>query len=389
MAAAAARVLDVEDERNAHYNPIYGLMGTALVTLAIAAEMAAPAVGADLAGSVFLAMMFARRKLQSGEDPHGLSAEEIGAIHMYTQDTPFYGALNGALRDKDRERLKPFFAYLKLLLTALHKLPRQRGTVYRGVKLAIAQLGIYAQGEELLWWGFSSTTTGLPVLENPQFLGQDGDRTMFHIHLAPDSAAVDIRDYSALEEAEVLLAPGTFLRVEGVANLGGALHMVQLQQLPAPPLVDFARPASPEPAAAAAAVAAASAGPAAAAAIAATEADVEARVAAAKTEAEAAAAAAATALAAARRQQEESDAAMAKMMADMEQLQTAAGGGGAAAATAPSTPFAKETYIPVVPPQPSAAPAVSAPSLSGPSAEVRAKVKAALAKIKAGEKIIG
>ena len=353
MAAAAARVLDVEDERNAHYNPIYGLMGTALVTLAIAAEMAAPAVGANLAAAVWGATMFARRKLRDGEDPHGLSAEEIGAIHMYTQDTPFYGALNGALRDKDRERLKPFFAYLKLLLTALHKLPRQRGTVYRGVKLAIAQLGIYAQGEELLWWGFSSTTTGLPVLENPQFLGQDGDRTMFHIHLAPDSAAVDIRDYSALEEAEVLLAPGTFLRVEGVANLGGALHMVQLQQLPAPPLVDFARPASPEPAAAAEA-----------------------------------AAAAATALAAARRQQEESDAAMAKMMADMEQLQAAAGGGGAAAATAPSTPFAKETYVPAVPPQPPAALAVAAPSLAGLSAEVRAVVEAALAEIKGGAKSI-
>ena len=385
MAAAAARVLDVEDERNAHYNPIYGLMGTALVTLAIAAEMAAPAVGADLAAAVWGATMFARRKLRDGEDPHGLSAEEIGAIHMYTQDTPFYGALNGALRDKDRERLKPFFAYLKLLLTALHKLPRQRGTVYRGVKLAIAQLGIYAQGEELLWWGFSSTTTGLPVLENPQFLGQDGDRTMFHIHLAPDSAAVDIRDYSALEEAEVLLAPGTFLRVEGVANLAPGLHMVQLQQLPAPPLVDFARPASPEPAAAPAAVAAAAAGPAAAAAVAAAEADVEARVAAAAAEA---AAAAATALAAARRQQEESDAAMAKMMADMEQLQAAAGGGGAAAATAPSTPFAKETYIPAVPPQPPAAPAVPAPSLAGLSAEVRAKVEGALAKIKRGEKSI-
>ena len=384
MAAAAARVLDVEDERNAHYNPIYGLMGTALVTLAIAAEMAAPAVGADLAAAVWGATMFARRKLRDGEDPHGLSAEEIGAIHMYTQDTPFYGALNGALRDKDRERLKPFFAYLKLLLTALHKLPRQRGTVYRGVKLAIAQLGIYAQGEELLWWGFSSTTTGLPVLENPQFLGQDGDRTMFHIHLAPDSAAVDIRDYSALEEAEVLLAPGTFLRVEGVANLAPGLHMVQLQQLLAPPLVDFARPASPEPAAAVAAAAAA-AGPAAAAAVAAAEADVEARFAAAAAEA---AAAAATALAAARRQQEASDAAMAKMMADMEQLQAAAGGGGAAAATAPSTPFAKETYVPAVPPQPPAALAVAAPSLAGLSAEVQAKVEAALAKIKGGGQII-
>jgi hypothetical protein len=37
MAAAAVRVLDVEDERNAHYNPLYGLMSTERVTLPIAA----------------------------------------------------------------------------------------------------------------------------------------------------------------------------------------------------------------------------------------------------------------------------------------------------------------------------------------------------------------
>ena len=121
--AAVARVLDVEGERNDNFNPIHGLMVTALVTLAVAVEMAGPAVGADLAGSVFLAMMFAKRKFRD-DNPHGLTAEQIGAIHMYTQETPFYGALNGALRDKDRERLKPFFAYLKLLLSALHKLPR-------------------------------------------------------------------------------------------------------------------------------------------------------------------------------------------------------------------------------------------------------------------------
>ena len=53
------------------------------------------------------------------------------------------------------------------------------------------------------------------------------------------------------------------------------------------------------------------------------------------------------------------------------------GGGGAAAAAAPR-----------MPPQPPAVPAVTAPSLAGLSAKVRAKVEAALAKIKGGEKWI-
>jgi hypothetical protein len=230
-------------------NPIYGMMVMALVTLAAAVEMMAPAVGADLAGNVNLAMRFAERKF-GGENPHGLTVEEIGAIHLYTQETTLYRTLNAALRDKDRERLKPFFAFLKLLLTALYKLPRVKGMVCRGVKLPIAQLGNYAQGgEEVVWWGFSSTTTNLAPTS--QFLGKDGDRTMFHIQLAPDTAAVQIHHYSALVDEEVLLPPGTCLRVESSSNCGNGLHIVVLQQLSPPPLMDFARPASPEPAAAA------------------------------------------------------------------------------------------------------------------------------------------
>ena len=34
-----------------------------------------------------------------------------------------YGKLNKLLRDEDRSKLKPFFPYLKLLLTALERLP--------------------------------------------------------------------------------------------------------------------------------------------------------------------------------------------------------------------------------------------------------------------------
>jgi hypothetical protein len=228
-------------------NPIYGIMAVVLVTLSAAVEVAAPAVGADLAAAVWAAARFAQRKFRD-DNPHGLTVEEIGAIHLYTQETPLYGALNTALRDQDRERLKPFFAYLKLLLSALYKLPRVKGMVYRGIKKSVLQLGNITQGDEVVWWGFSSSTTNLPVLETSQFLGKDGDRTMFHIQLAPDTAAVEIHHYSALVEEEVLLPPGTLLRVESVTNPLPGFHVVVMQQLAPPPLLDFARPASPEPA---------------------------------------------------------------------------------------------------------------------------------------------
>jgi hypothetical protein len=243
MSAAADRFLDGADEQNDNRNAIHGVLAVPLLALALTIEAAAPSVAADLAGAIFLALMFAEDK--AGGDPHGLTVEEIGAIHFYTQETPFYGALNGALRDKDRSKLKPFFPYLKLLFTALHKLPRVRGLVHRGVRLPIDRLGYYFKGAKVLWWGFSSTTTDAEVLEQEQFLGREGGRTMFHLAV---ENGVSIRAYSSMAEEEVLLLPGTFLLVNSVTDLGHGLHMVNLAELPAPPLVDFARPRAPAPA---------------------------------------------------------------------------------------------------------------------------------------------
>ena len=38
------------------------------------------------------------------------------------------------LRNKDREKLKPYFRFLKLLLTGLGKIPSVSGTIFRGIK---------------------------------------------------------------------------------------------------------------------------------------------------------------------------------------------------------------------------------------------------------------
>lgn len=46
-----------------------------------------------------------------------------------------YEDLNRLLRDEDRDKLRVYFPYLKLLLTALDKLPDVEATVYRGVKV--------------------------------------------------------------------------------------------------------------------------------------------------------------------------------------------------------------------------------------------------------------
>ena len=48
--------------------------------------------------------------------------------------------MNGALRTHDLDALAPFLPFVKLLLTALYKLPLARAKVYRGVKLDLHEV---------------------------------------------------------------------------------------------------------------------------------------------------------------------------------------------------------------------------------------------------------
>ncbi|CAF1483272.1 unnamed protein product, partial [Rotaria sordida] len=100
----------------------------------------------------------------------GLNQDQSAAIHLYTMEwypleKCLYIVLNGTLRSKDRNLLIPWFSYLKLLLTALWKLPPVECTVWRGIKANLADE--YQQGEKHTWWNLSSTTPTLTLLESP------------------------------------------------------------------------------------------------------------------------------------------------------------------------------------------------------------------------------
>jgi hypothetical protein len=67
-------------------------------------------------------------KMNSQEPEDGLSPDESASIHLYTIEwdehkSSLYMILNRTLRDADRGKLRPWFKYLKLLLTAFFKLP--------------------------------------------------------------------------------------------------------------------------------------------------------------------------------------------------------------------------------------------------------------------------
>jgi len=138
--------------------------------------------------------------------------DEAAAIMLYTQETCLYHLLNEALRGHDAADLAPFLPFLKLLLTALHRLPLVQTQVFRGVKLDLSSIYNQVVGRVFTWWSFSSTTRNRAVLtRNPLFLGSSGPRTLFCIH----AVGVDIARFSSTpSEAEVLLLPGTRLRIE-------------------------------------------------------------------------------------------------------------------------------------------------------------------------------
>ena len=174
---------------------------------------------------------------QNSKNPaDGLTEDESAAIRLYTMewdthpDEPrgsLYAHLNRTLKSVDRGKLRPWFRYLKLLLTALAKLPlAPRQTVWRGVRKDHST--DYPPGSETTWWAFSSCTTSLSVLESDLYLGNVGTRTLFSIETINGRT---VRSHSHfVTEDEILLLPGTFFEVKSRLNPAPDLYIVHLLQ---------------------------------------------------------------------------------------------------------------------------------------------------------------
>ncbi|CAF1569914.1 unnamed protein product [Adineta steineri] len=164
-----------------------------------------------------------------------LTQDESASIMLYSMewephDKCLYFALNAALRTEDRRKLKPWFLYLKLILTALEKLPSTRCHVFRGVNLDLSNQ--YAKGKKFVWWGFSSCTTSIEVLENEQFLDKTGERTLFTIE-CDSGKDISRHSYFQSEEEVLLLAARQFI-VVGCLRPAPGLHMIQLKETKPP-----------------------------------------------------------------------------------------------------------------------------------------------------------
>lgn len=219
------RLFDLADEPRRMLPPIEGFEEQPLVSLEEAVEPLVkemPDIGER-----------ARIAKQGCKKPpdHGLSIDGSASIRLYTMQSAnnqsLYTILNKTLRDANRNHLKKWFLYLKLIITSLRKIPSKPCDLFRGVKLDLSQE--HPKGQETIWWAFSSCTDSLEVLEKPTFLGKSGTRTLFQIK---SYSAKDIRQHSKFTpENELIFLPATMFKIIRNFDAGQGLHIIHLEEI--------------------------------------------------------------------------------------------------------------------------------------------------------------
>ncbi|CAF1385397.1 unnamed protein product [Adineta steineri] len=201
FAQRVLRLTDIPKEPMDFLMPISGYEEMPIVSLEEAVETLVPILPA--------VKSFARAaKKQCKKPADNLTQDESASIMLYSMgweplDKCLYCALNATLRSKNRSNLKPWFLFLRLFLGALFRLPPiPHLTVFRGVKLDLSKQ--FEEDETFIWWGFSSCTTSIKVLQSEQFLGM---------------------------EDEVLLLAATEFQVKGILDQGHGLRTIQLQEV--------------------------------------------------------------------------------------------------------------------------------------------------------------
>lgn len=224
-----ARFNDLNDEPLRYLNPITGYEKMPLVSLEIAVRPVA---------HMFLHLekyvWIAKRNCENPAD--NLTQDESASIFLYTmefnQGPSLYGVLNRALRNEARGQLIPWFSYLRLFFTAMDKLPSHDCKVWRGIK-NVDLTSKYKKGKEVVWWGVTSTTESMNVLDNEQFLGKSGLRTIISIN-CKHGKRIAAHSYFKDKEEEVILMPGFNFRVKSDIKPSDGLHMIDVEEVEPP-----------------------------------------------------------------------------------------------------------------------------------------------------------
>jgi hypothetical protein len=175
-------------------SPIYGYQHLPILPLEEAIEKIIPLVPG-------IVEYVSKAKKNCNQNSNLLTCDESAAVYLYTMQTPLFSSLNTTLRAEHRHLLKPWFAFLKLFITALEKLPSTRDTVWRGVNRD--ETLTFVDNDLHIWWSINSCSRDPSVIQ--PFLGESG--TLFAIDAIHGK---NISAFSAIpDENEVILMPGT------------------------------------------------------------------------------------------------------------------------------------------------------------------------------------
>jgi hypothetical protein len=204
-------------EFKANYSPIFGYEDSPLLTLEEAVKEISPPISGVMD-------YVATAKKKYNRHSTLLTRDESAAIYLYSMSIPFFSCLNVALRAEIRDELKPWFAFLKLFITALEKLPSMKCIVWRGVNYDSTLM--FVDDDVHIWWGVNSCSMALNAVR--PFLGETG--TLFAIDAIH---AKNISTFSANpDEEEVVLMPGTRVRrIFESLNFGDRLFVLHLEQI--------------------------------------------------------------------------------------------------------------------------------------------------------------
>ncbi|CAF0982538.1 unnamed protein product [Adineta steineri] len=163
-----------------------------------------------------------------------LTQDESASIYLYTmklleESNSFYILLNNKLKNTfNSNELRPWYKYLKLFLTALSKLPfTSSQVVWRGIKRNISDE--FREGSHILWWSFSSCTSSLQLLQSDIYLGNVDQRTLISIETINGKFIQQHSQFN--KEEEILLLPGTYMKVQSKLNPSPNLYIIHLKQI--------------------------------------------------------------------------------------------------------------------------------------------------------------
>jgi len=160
----------------------------------------------------------------AGKPVKPMNQELYGAVLLYTSNA-IYKQLNKALRDEDREQVKAYFAYLRLLFEACGRLPTKSCTLWRGVGVDL--LKAYKVGSTVTWWGVSSCTSDQKVAQD--FTNGCGDQsTLLTVETETACNISEVSFYA--NESESILLPGTQLLVLS-AERKGKQALIRLKEV--------------------------------------------------------------------------------------------------------------------------------------------------------------